>query len=368
MGLGWKSGTGLTLVLTLVTVIGCGGGGGGNPGPGPNPNPDPRVDLTLNLTSDTVTLYDRVMPLDFTAQAVPALDYTLNTVPYIVTVQYSTDAAVSWKSATELRSTGSGPQRGLIQTLSVGTTNRFKFFWDAEADLRPAGSENGPLQVAVRVTGSQSGGPGSGASSRIAFTVDWANTTGCVHTAPSIQVEREIDLTEGIRVNRALAEAGGDLPVIWSITPSLNNGLSLDPSGVLTGTPTASNADYFLKVSDTCSDHVRTDQQWVRIRVLPPTCSPLHFDVTASMAVATVGQDYIMNLAALLDHLGTGNLKWSLADGSHLPAGLTLNQSGTITGKAGAGTAGVYTVGIVVRDSCDTPQTESAQYSLVVSN
>jgi hypothetical protein len=62
---------------------------------------------------------------------------------------------------------------------------------------------------------------------------------------------------------------------------------------------------------------------------------------------------------------GTGRDSWSLAPGSALPAGLTLQRDGTITGKPTA--IGETQVTVQVTDSANPPATATATLTAFVA-
>ena len=83
---------------------------------------------------------------------------------------------------------------------------------------------------------------------------------------------------------------------------------------------------------------------------------PLEIDTEAKLDNGTVGESYSQTL--LCD---STDLKktWSIAEGSALPAGLTLSEDGTISGKPTM--AGDYTFKIVVR-GCKHPEGKMVKF------
>ena len=82
---------------------------------------------------------------------------------------------------------------------------------------------------------------------------------------------------------------------------------------------------------------------------------------TTSLPAGTVGARYTALLTATG---GTGRYTWSLAPGSKLPGGISLQATGTITGSpTGAVTR---TVTFIVRDAAAPPRTASRSLTLVV--
>lgn len=85
---------------------------------------------------------------------------------------------------------------------------------------------------------------------------------------------------------------------------------------------------------------------------------------SGSIAPATEGSRYS---AALSESGGTGALTWSLAGGTSLPAGLTLNSNGTLTGTP-TGPAGTnFTFSVQVTDSV-AHTSPAVQLSMSINN
>ncbi len=79
----------------------------------------------------------------------------------------------------------------------------------------------------------------------------------------------------------------------------------------------------------------------------------------------TQGSPYLANLVATG---GKGNISWSLATGSSLPAGLTLSSSGAITGTPANGVAvGSHTFNVTATDQSVPPQTATVKMTMGVA-
>jgi hypothetical protein len=133
------------------------------------------------------------------------------------------------------------------------------------------------------------------------------------------------------------AAGGGDQS--WSIqSGSLPAGLTLGSNGVLSGTPTA-EGDFTFVVKVAVG--TRSDTETFTLNVVPelriPTKAP----------AAEVGRPFTMTLTAAG---GRPGYTWSLAPGSNLPAGLTLDPAtGVVSGDADS--AGSFQMRFVVTDS-----------------
>jgi len=160
-----------------------------------------------------------------------------------------------------------------------------------------------------------------------------------------------------------LAAAGGTGPYVWTLTGTLPPGLTLDPSGVITsGTsgPTQTGVFPFtVQVTDKSSPPLTTTQS-LTITVV----GSLQI-TTSSMTDALAGEPYAQTLTATG---GIAPYTWSLAPGSTLPAGLSLDPvTGFVSGTAQA-TAAPVTVTFTVVDTGPPVQTATRPLTLRVSS
>lgn len=163
--------------------------------------------------------------------------------------------------------------------------------------------------------------------------------------------------------SQTLAAVGGVPGYIWNLDPTSNPlpaGLSLSPSGVISGTPTtAGTTTIIVRVTDTVGG-VAT--QLLSLTISPPNVVPISISSLSTLQAGTVGASYSVSLAATG---GTGARTWSVVSGA-LPAGLTLNAStGQISGTPT--TQGTSTFTIRVQDSGATPQSDQKSFSLLVN-
>ncbi|HWV45561.1 MAG TPA: putative Ig domain-containing protein, partial [Nitrospira sp.] len=164
----------------------------------------------------------------------------------------------------------------------------------------------------------------------------------------------------GAAYNQTLAAAGGVPGYVWSLNSGSNPlpaGLELNPSGVISGTPTAAGTTTItVKVTDSAGG---TATKTFTLTIAAPNMQPLSI-TTAALLAGTVGTAYNAILTATG---GTGAKTWSISSGI-LPAGLSLNAaSGGISGTPT--TAGTSTFTVQVQDS-GTPQ-QSAQQQLALA-
>jgi|GEM_PF-4323994 len=359
---------GLSLCFSLYLLAGCGGGGGNPPAdPDPIPKDELEVSYALAMSASETDLVDRAIPLAITVQPTAVDESPGPSVDTIFTVEQSLNAGGDWEPVTELRSTGSGKQRGIPQQTPLGLNTRITFFWDMESDLRLAGAESGEIEVAIRVIAEQARGLGKQISNRINMQVDWSPDGGCVVNAPSYQSGKTLTLEAGSEVNTQLLASGGDLPVTWTVDGVLPGTLTLDPTGALRGIPDVTDSELFITVSDSCSAGVRSDFAFVRLRVLPPECESLNFGLLLDLPQANVGDLYDLDLRARLESDGKGSLEWRVTSGT-LPQGVTLTSLGHLQGTPKAGSAGIYPITIQVSDECSSVQRDTERFVLLVGN
>jgi len=128
-------------------------------------------------------------------------------------------------------------------------------------------------------------------------------------------------------VNTAYSQtlvASGATPITWSVSAgALPTGLTLNANGTITGTPTATGTFTFTaRAQNSAGQHTR--QFTITIAAAAAVAPSI---TTATLPNGTVGTAYSQTLAAT----GTAPITWTISAGA-LPAGLTLNSNGTITG------------------------------------
>jgi hypothetical protein len=148
--------------------------------------------------------------------------------------------------------------------------------------------------------------------------------------------------TVGSAYSQALAAAGGTTPYTWSLTAgTLPAGLTLNSNGTISGTPTtAATSTFTVQVRDSAQ---ATATSQLSIQISPAT-APLAI-TTTSLPNGSLGTAYSQTFAATG---GTSPYTWTVVSGT-LPAGLTLNQNGTLSGTPT--TAGTSTFTVQVRDA-----------------
>ncbi|WP_281560342.1 putative Ig domain-containing protein [Thalassomonas sp. RHCl1] len=152
----------------------------------------------------------------------------------------------------------------------------------------------------------------------------------------------------GQEYQASLTAAGGQPPYVWSITGVLPNGLTFDDSGFISGIPQLGGTfNFTLTVTDQLAAQVSAA---LSITISEP--APLTID-NQSLNDATVNESYQVQLTA---SGGYPPYSWGVA--GTLPDGLTLNNSGLISGIPTQ--AGSWNFDIFVSDQ----QTGTDQLSL----
>jgi hypothetical protein len=157
-----------------------------------------------------------------------------------------------------------------------------------------------------------------------------------------------------------LSATGGTGPYVWTPTGTLPKGLTLDPTGAISGTPKDTGVFPFtVQVTDGSAPPL-TITQSLSITVV----GSLQI-TTQSLADALAGQPYSQTLTATG---GTAPYTWSVPPGS-LPAGLSLDPvTGFISGTAQATTAAPLSITFTVTDSGPPVQTTARTFTLRVSS
>ncbi len=155
-----------------------------------------------------------------------------------------------------------------------------------------------------------------------------------------------------------LTSVGGMGPFTWAMSSgTLPPGLTLSPAGVISGTPTVLGSTTFkVQVTDS-----QTPIAAVDIATKTITVSPALAVSTTSLTSGSVGVPYTASLSATG---GVPPYTWSITSGT-LPAGLTLQSSGFISGTPTNQESQTFTV--QVSDSESPPATASAPLTLTIN-
>lgn len=134
----------------------------------------------------------------------------------------------------------------------------------------------------------------------------------------------------GLPYSQSLSATGGIVPLAWTLVGGqLPNGLTLSPSGVISGTPTvtATNLPLTFQVADSASPTRQTATATLTLTISGQGALTIG---TTSLPNGVINSAYNAMLTA---SGGTTPYTWALMPGSTLPNGLTLNSStGVISG------------------------------------
>jgi hypothetical protein len=162
--------------------------------------------------------------------------------------------------------------------------------------------------------------------------------------------------TKGVALNQQFIATGGKPPYTWAVTGGgLPAGLSLAAAtGMMSGTPAATGVFNF---SVTATDaELRTAAKTLSITVVPP---PLLLEPVPALD-GLKGSSFNYQLIATG---GTPAYTWSVTGGA-LPTGLNLNSAtGAISGVPSV--AGLFTVGVTVRDQASLSMAATIQIKLI---
>ena len=159
-----------------------------------------------------------------------------------------------------------------------------------------------------------------------------------------------------------ITASGGSGSYTYALAPgsSLPAGLTLSNSGTVSGTTsTAGSYTFTIVASDTVYAGETGSRQYT-LTVNPASTLTL---TPASLPNATAGDSY--SPVTITASGGSGSYTFALATGSSLPAGLTLSNSGTVSGTTSA--AGSFTFTVVASDTVYAGETGSRQYTLTVN-
>jgi hypothetical protein len=159
----------------------------------------------------------------------------------------------------------------------------------------------------------------------------------------------------GVAYSAALAASGGTGTMSWSVTTgSLPGGLNLSGAGEISGTPTAAGATSFTVTATDSGTPPQTANQSLSITINPKLAI-----TTTALPNGVVSTAYS---ASLQSSGGVGTITWSVSSGT-LPAGLSMNGSGAISGTPT--TAGASSFTVTAKDS-GTPQ-QAVQQALNIT-
>lgn len=199
------------------------------------------------------------------------------------------------------------------------------------------------------------------AQRNFSITVNVAPCPTLTITSPSVLPSNIV----GQPYNYQIKITGGQTPTTFSLASgSLPQGLNINASGFISGTPTtAGTSNFTISATDSCPGGAQTDQANFSLTVNFPPCTPLNISSPSVLPSGTKGQSYNYQTQATG---GQSPITFSLASGS-LPMGLNLNISGLISGTPTA--TGTFNFTIRAIDSCQAGvQTSQSIFSLTINS
>jgi hypothetical protein len=268
-------------------------------------------------------------------------DFTLLIDPFVITTQSLATGTAGVAYQQTLASSGGLPP----------------LTWSIQSGSLPAG-------LTLSSSGTISGTPKSAGTSNVTIRVrDSRSRTA--DKAFSLTIASPISISTaslphgvvGTSYSNPLAASGGLTPYTWSVTSgTLPAGLTLSSSGTLSGTPTsAGSSNFTIQVRDSSST-AQTASRAFTVRIDPA----LSVVSGPTLTGGILGQPYTTQLQA---SGGLAPLSWAL-DSGVLPAGLTLNTNGTLSGSPQA--HGDFTFTVAVTDAASPPQRATRSLALTI--
>lgn len=257
-----------------------------------------------------------------TTSSLPSV--TLGTA-YSATLEATGTSTITWNAT--------GLPSGLTIDTSTGT-------------ISGTPTESGTFTVTITATN-------LGGSDRKAFTLT-VNEPAPVATAPTITTAANLGtFTVGDSVSLQLT-ATGTTPITWTLTGGiLPSGVTLSNTGLISGTvTTAGTFSFTVKASNSAGSDTRTFTLTVTEPVIAPTIT-----TAESLGTFTVGDPISVQLAST----GTNPITWTLSGGT-LPSGVTLGNTGLISGTASK--AGDFTFTVKASNSAGN---DTRTFTLTVS-
>ncbi|MEO8597084.1 MAG: putative Ig domain-containing protein, partial [Candidatus Solibacter sp.] len=225
-----------------------------------------------------------------------------------------------------------------------------------------------PAGLTMSSTGTISGTPtGTGTFPYVVTVKDSAGNTGTVNCSVTVKVAPSatcVAITAyqntAITAVTMIGSGGTGAPYTFSAT-GLPAGLTMSSTGTISGTPTGTGTfPYVVTVKDSAGN---TGTVNCSVTVQPPVTPPTPVNLTCGTCASNQAKLGVAYSSQLAVSGGTGPFKYTMAAGSLLPAGLTLNlNTGVISGTPTA--AGTFIFTTVVTDAAG--KTDTATCTIIV--
>ncbi|MFV0461070.1 MAG: putative Ig domain-containing protein, partial [Actinomycetales bacterium] len=215
-------------------------------------------------------------------------------------------------------------------------------------------TQSGVFSFSLRASDSTTGtGPATGDAS-YTLTIAGPDLTITPDTLP--------EATAGTAYSQTLSSDSGTAPYTFAVTGgSLPAGLSLTSDGTLAGTPTAAGSFPFTVTATDSTLNVGGTGQMAYTLVV---ALPMVTLSTDPLPAGTAGAPYSATLTA---SGGVPDYTFDLATGT-LPAGLTLNPDGTLTGTPTESGTSTFTVTATDSTTGTGPATGTREYTITVAS
>jgi hypothetical protein len=304
------------------------------------------VPLSFKVTDSSSTPQTATVSLTITITAASTtLNVTTTALPNgQINTAYSTTLAAAG---------GTAPYTWSLQTGTLPTGLTLNASTGVISGTPTANANATPLTFKV----TDSSNPVQTATKGLTLTITGSATLAVTTTSlPAGQV--------GVVYSAALTATGGTTPYSWQITSgTLPNGLSLSSTGAITGTPAAGTQVNATPLTVKVTDSGNPAQTASANLTLTITAATLTI-TTTSIPTGIVNQAYTTTLGAIG---GTAPYSWTLANGTSLPAGLSLSTGGVISGTPTA-TATNASFTVKATDSgSPTAQTATANLTITIT-
>jgi hypothetical protein len=250
--------------------------------------------------------------------------------------------------------------------ISTGGAPPISWSWVAQA-----GSTLPPGLILAPTTGVISGTPIAAGTFNVSVTATDSSTPALtasknlsITIIPQLSITTGSPLSGGITntaYSATLASTGGVTPIAWTLATGsgpLPTGLTLSSAGAISGTPTAAGTfNFTVQAADS-----GTPQQKVTKAFTITIIQQLVITTPATLPTGSVTTPYSVTMFSTG---GTGAVTWTVASGSTLPGGLTLNAAGLLSGTPT--TANTYHFSITATDSGVPPQTATVAFTLTIT-
>ena len=282
---------------------------------------------TLNITANDINNCVLIQAASGIPNTIP---YTVN-LPTLYSHLSATGTQLLFSASTQPimpEITAAALPNGIIGTAyseTLTAVGMAPITWSFEGGSLPAGisiASNGVISGTPTVAGTFTftvKATNSFGNDAKGFSITVANNV----IAPTITTNTLLGGTVGVSYSENLV-AEGTSPITWALeSGNLPGGLSIAPSGVISGTPTASGTfNFTVKAANSAGSDTKA---------LSITINTIPVIITETLPDGTVETPYSQTLAAE----GTTPIIWSLFAGT-LPDGLTLAGSGVIAGTPAA--------------------------------